>query len=561
MVLRSASWFCWAEPRCVVSVMAEGHDEDSLLLPPCSSPPQPPWSLSEPDKAVPVRQPSTGFYEELFWSLRAPVPLAGAFMSSGPQSDVVKQGYLGKLDRNRRRYFVLRAGSHTGPSRLEWYKSRERFTAVEKSAGRSVLFGSNKQGVVYLRCCLGVSRIGNSRKGHVVELYAKDHTVVLLAEDQQQNQDWYAAIKTLMEEEQRDEEHGAEEDDDGYCTLPPGSFFKEVWPVSVKPRGLGSSKPLSGENRLCLTATSLVLVRLGAGSELPSVTIPLLSVRRFGHLDGLFYLELGRSAPNGPGEIWMEAKQQALAQQIHESIRETVRALRALPGLSGSPASSHSQHPGLWASKRCRPKNRDRPGNVRPAQSRTSDPQKSPAPSPLRSNMSDDGKPDTTSSPLSPSRTQQGPASGAAAAACKLQSWSSSEGEELLGYMVMTPQAGIKPSAPPQDDYVTMESPQRLDRTACSSSSSLHTLFSSLTCDSPSSLHAVDLRCPLALLPGAAPPAVARRDPAPPTACTPRVWRASSGSAVPDPDLLRSAVRRSWLPACLLSCLRGGDRG
>lgn len=83
----------------------------------------------------------------------------------------------------------------------------------------------------------------------------------------------------------------------------------------------------------------------------------------------------------------------------------------------------------------------------------------------------------------------------------------------------------------------------------------------SLTCDSPSSLHAVDLRCPLALLPGAAPPAVARRDPAPPTACTPRVWRASSGSAVPDPDLLRSAVRRSWLPACLLSCLRGGDRG
>lgn len=78
----------------------------------------------------------------------------------------------------------------------------------------------------------------------------------------------------------------------------------------MKPRGLGSSKPLSGENRLCLTATSLVLVRLGVGLELPSVTIPLLSVRRFGHLDGLFYLELGRSAPNGPGEIWMEAKQQ-----------------------------------------------------------------------------------------------------------------------------------------------------------------------------------------------------------------------------------------------------------
>lgn len=78
----------------------------------------------------------------------------------------------------------------------------------------------------------------------------------------------------------------------------------------MKPRGLGSSKSLTGENRLCLTATSLILVRAGAGNDLPSVTLPLLSVRRFGHLDGMFYLELGRSAPNGPGEIWMEVNDQ-----------------------------------------------------------------------------------------------------------------------------------------------------------------------------------------------------------------------------------------------------------
>uniref|UniRef100_A0A3B3DCE6 IRS-type PTB domain-containing protein n=1 Tax=Oryzias melastigma TaxID=30732 RepID=A0A3B3DCE6_ORYME len=437
-----------------------------------------------------VQQSSSGFYEELFWSLQAPVPLAGALASSGPQSDVVKQGYLGKLERNHRRYFVLRAGSHTGPSRLEWYRNRDKFTAAEKSAGRTAPFGCSRPGFVeitrqllsprrhpqkclyfpraiYLRCCLGVSRIGDSRRGHTVELYAKDHTLVLLAEDRQQNQDWYVAIKTLMEEEQRDEEHGggADEEDDGYFTLPPGAFFKEVWPVTVKPRGLGSSKPLTGENRLCLTATSLVLVRLGADTELPSVTIPLLSVRRFGHLDGLFYLELGRSAPGGPGEIWMEAKQQGT-----ESIRETVRALRALPDLAGSPASRPSQHPGLLASKRCRPKPRGRLGNVR-----TSDPQTSPAHSHLRSNESDDSKQDSSTSDLSPSRAHQGPT------AFKLHSWGSSEGEELLGYMVMSPQAGIKPSAPPQDDYVTMESPQRLERTACSSSSfssSLQTAFS-----------------------------------------------------------------------------------
>lgn len=88
------------------------------------------------------------------------------------------------------------------------------------------------------------------------------------------------------------------------------SSLSKVWPVMVKPRGLGSSKPFTGENRLCLSASTLVLVRLGSSNDLPSVTIPLLSVRRFGHLDGFFFLELGRSAPHGPGEIWMEAREE-----------------------------------------------------------------------------------------------------------------------------------------------------------------------------------------------------------------------------------------------------------
>lgn len=78
------------------------------------------------------------------------VPLAGDLMTSGPQSDLVKQGYVGKLERNHRRYFVLRAGSHTGPSRLEWYQNQEKFAATDKSAGKATLFGSSKQGLVHL---------------------------------------------------------------------------------------------------------------------------------------------------------------------------------------------------------------------------------------------------------------------------------------------------------------------------------------------------------------------------------------------------------------------------
>ncbi|CAG02001.1 unnamed protein product, partial [Tetraodon nigroviridis] len=166
--------------------------------------------------------------------------------------------------------------------------------------------------VIYLRCCLGVSRISSARRGHTVALYAKDQTVVLVAEEQWGQEEWYLAVKKLIEEERKDDEcgEGFSEEDDGYCTLPAAPLFREVWPVTVKARGLGCSKSLTGESRLCLTASSLILVRVGVSSDLPSVTMPLLSVRRFGHLEGSFYLELGRSAPSGAGEVWMEAQDQ-----------------------------------------------------------------------------------------------------------------------------------------------------------------------------------------------------------------------------------------------------------
>lgn len=98
------------------------------------------------------------------------------------------------------------------------------------------------------------------------------------------------------------------------CKIPTvnllSAHWSQVWPVTVKPRGLGCSSSLSGDSQLCLTVSSLILVRLSASSYLVPVDIPLLSVRRFGHSDGSFFLELGRSAPHGPGEIWMEVRDQ-----------------------------------------------------------------------------------------------------------------------------------------------------------------------------------------------------------------------------------------------------------
>lgn len=75
----------------------------------------------------------------------SPFPLV---IFTRPKSDIVKQGYLGRQERSHLQYFVLRSGSHTGPSRLEWYENREIFVGTQSDGG-AVLFGSSKQGWVH----------------------------------------------------------------------------------------------------------------------------------------------------------------------------------------------------------------------------------------------------------------------------------------------------------------------------------------------------------------------------------------------------------------------------
>lgn len=132
----------------------------------------PPWIIAHQMEQKPrdhligmQSKPPSQVVEEFFCSSQSSaslIPLAGTLvMSLWPRSDVVKQGYLGKLERNHRRYFVLRAGSHTGPSRLEWYKNEQKFTAVEKSGGKAALFGSSKQGSVKIATLSGFTQIRN----------------------------------------------------------------------------------------------------------------------------------------------------------------------------------------------------------------------------------------------------------------------------------------------------------------------------------------------------------------------------------------------------------------
>lgn len=88
--------------------------------------------------------------------------------------------------------------------------------------------------------------------------------------------------------------------------------------MSVKPRGLGTSKNLAGQYDLQLTGDSLRLVIKDTRDV--AMELKLVNIRRCGHTDCFFFMELGRSAVTGAGEMWIQVDDQVIAQNMHEAI-------------------------------------------------------------------------------------------------------------------------------------------------------------------------------------------------------------------------------------------------
>lgn len=105
----------------------------------------------------------------------------------------------------------------------------------------------------------------------------------------------------------------------------PGPAFKEVWQVKVWPKGLGQAKNLVGIYRLCLTEKTVNFVKLN--SDAAAVVLQLMNVRRCGHSENFFFVEVGRSAVTGPGEFWMQVEDSVVAQNMHETLLEAMKAL------------------------------------------------------------------------------------------------------------------------------------------------------------------------------------------------------------------------------------------
>nr|XP_028559114.1 insulin receptor substrate 1-like [Podarcis muralis] len=253
-------------------------------------------------------------------------------------SDVHLCGYLRKQKSHRRRFFVLRRGSERGPPRLEYYENEKKFRAggLCTRPKRTYLLAS----------ALNVNKRADARHRHLIVLYGRDGTFGVAAEDAEQQQAWYAALVELHSKGEK-------------CPLghdsasSPRPPFKEVWQVSLRPRGLGHTRNLAGVYLLCLTEKTIDFVRLN--SDVAAVVLQLLSVRRCGHSENYFFMEVGRSAATGPGELWMQVEDLVVAQNMHETILEAMKALsddfrvraKSQP-LASTPISvpPRRQHPG-----------------------------------------------------------------------------------------------------------------------------------------------------------------------------------------------------------------------
>ncbi|XP_067903332.1 insulin receptor substrate 2-A-like [Heterodontus francisci] len=229
--------------------------------------------------------------------------------------DVKKYGYMRKQKHGHKRFFVLKGQSHLGPARLEYYDSEKKWRNRSNAPKR----------VILLYQCFTVSRRADAKSKYLVALYTKDEYFAMVAENDQEQESWYLAISELMNEGKK---IALEPDEvENYGNFTPGTVFKEVWQINVKPKGLGQTKNLTGVYRLCLSSKMIHFVKIN--SDVPSVHLQLMNIRRCGHSENFFFIEVGRSASIGPGELWMQVDDSVVAQNMHETILETMRALKA----------------------------------------------------------------------------------------------------------------------------------------------------------------------------------------------------------------------------------------
>lgn len=250
-------------------------------------------------------------------------PATGGHLLSNGTNGVKKCGYLRKQKHGHRRFFVLREPVERCPARLEYYESEKKWR--NKSAAKRV---------ITLDSCLCVNKRADAKHKHLIALYTKDEYFAVAADNEQEQESWFTVLTDLIAEGKVYDSPastsslvGFEEASYGLIT-PATAVYKEVWQINLKSKGLGQTKNLTGVYRLCLSSRTISFVKLN--SETAAVSLQLMNIRRCGHSDSFFFIEVGRSAVTGPGEFWMQAEDSVVAQNIHETILEAMKAMKEL---------------------------------------------------------------------------------------------------------------------------------------------------------------------------------------------------------------------------------------
>ncbi|KAJ8274369.1 hypothetical protein COCON_G00089940 [Conger conger] len=219
-----------------------------------------------------------------------------------------------------KRFFVLRIASASGPSRLEYYENEKKWRHKSVAPKRSIP----------LESCFNINKRADSKNKYLVALYTKEEYFAVAADNEQEQDMWYQALLDLHNRGKllhgpAGGGNGGTGGDSYGAEATPGPAFKEVWQVVLKPKGLGHAKNLIGIYRLCLTNKTISLVKLN--SDAAAVVLQLMNIRRCGHSESFFFVEVGRSAITGPGEFWMQADDSVVAQNMHETILEAMKAM------------------------------------------------------------------------------------------------------------------------------------------------------------------------------------------------------------------------------------------
>lgn len=90
----------------------------------------------------------------------------------------------------KKKYFVLRSTSSSGPARLEYYDSEKKFKA-----------GQLPKRSIHLHTCFNINKKSDSRHGkHGIALYTSEDCFTVLAESEKQQEAWLSVILEFQNE-------------------------------------------------------------------------------------------------------------------------------------------------------------------------------------------------------------------------------------------------------------------------------------------------------------------------------------------------------------------------